>query len=192
MNEQATYNEEDARDLCRTLLNGVKYCHDLGVVHRDLKPDNILLCSTGNGHGVGDGVKLCDFGLARSVRNGLLTQRCGTPYYMAPELLLNIPYGTVRDTQDMKGFAFYGLRVPFCGKPYWGPRSATLTTCTYCTPPRSVSSLIGVWYVPSSKPCGQNNFFFSKLILFSLVVDHMLTSSPSIGHRMPEVLFRTP
>jgi serine/threonine protein kinase len=64
------------------LLRAVSHCHASGVVHRDIKPENIMI-------GVNDEIKLIDFGLSKaqhgSKRN--LTTMCGTPYYMAPEVI---------------------------------------------------------------------------------------------------------
>lgn len=88
---QAFYNEKAARDLCRILLDAVKYCHDLGIVHRDLKPENLLLSSQHDDANI----KLADFGFARSVANGYVETQCGTPGYVAPEILRAEPYGTV-------------------------------------------------------------------------------------------------
>ena len=88
---QAFYNEKEARDLCRILLDAVRYCHDLGIVHRDLKPENLLLTSQHDDANV----KLADFGFARSVMNGYVSTQCGTPGYVAPEILRAESYGTV-------------------------------------------------------------------------------------------------
>lgn len=85
------YNEEEARDLCRVLIDSVKYCHELGIVHRDLKPENLLLTSPGDD----TNIKLADFGFACSVLNGSVTEQCGSPGYVAPEILKALPYGTV-------------------------------------------------------------------------------------------------
>ena len=70
------YNEREARDTCRTLLEAVHYCHRRRVAHRDLKPENLLLTSASDD----SGVKIADFGFAKVVRSprSLRTQ-CGTP-----------------------------------------------------------------------------------------------------------------
>lgn len=114
--KQAYYNEKEARDLCRILLDAVKYCHDLGIVHRDLKPENLLLTSQHDDANV----KLADFGFARSVLNGYVSTQCGTPGYVAPEILKAEAYGTVsadkirRRRRFFFSFAFCGLRA--CGR----------------------------------------------------------------------------
>ncbi|CAN6465564.1 unnamed protein product [Victoria cruziana] len=76
--------EDEARKYFQQLINAVDYCHSRGVYHRDLKPENLLLDS--------DGVlKVSDFGLSalsqQVQENGLLYTTCGTPNYVAPEVI---------------------------------------------------------------------------------------------------------
>ena len=73
--------EKRVRLIMKQVLEAVAHCHTLGVVHRDLKPENILLDEQFN-------VKLTDFGLAKVLQGGeRLYEVCGTPGYLAPELL---------------------------------------------------------------------------------------------------------
>ncbi|PWA60912.1 protein kinase, ATP binding site [Artemisia annua] len=73
--------EDEARSYFQQLINAVDYCHSRGVYHRDLKPENLLLDS----YGV---LKVSDFGLSQqAVENGMLHTACGTPNYVAPEVL---------------------------------------------------------------------------------------------------------
>ncbi|XP_020227350.1 CBL-interacting serine/threonine-protein kinase 21 isoform X3 [Cajanus cajan] len=79
-------NECEARKLFQQLIDALDYCHNKGVYHRDLKPENLLLDNRGN-------LKVSDFGLsALQKRNEVLTTRCGSPCYVAPELLLSKAY----------------------------------------------------------------------------------------------------
>ena len=65
------------------LLRGLKYVHSANVLHRDLKPSNLLLNANCD-------LKICDFGLARSVEESdYMTEYVVTRWYRAPELLLN-------------------------------------------------------------------------------------------------------
>ena len=85
-----TYSEKEARDVIYLLLKSVKYCHDNMIVHRDLKPENLLLKSKTDDKQI----KLADFGFAVTVENDkCLTTQCGTPGYVAPEILKGVPYG---------------------------------------------------------------------------------------------------
>ncbi|RLM60522.1 serine/threonine-protein kinase PEPKR2-like [Panicum miliaceum] len=75
-------SERRAASVIRELMAVLKYCHEMGVVHRDIKPDNVLLTKAGR-------LKLADFGLAVRVADGQkLTGVAGSPAYMAPEVLL--------------------------------------------------------------------------------------------------------
>lgn len=83
------YSELEARDVVFTLLSAIDYCHSRDIVHRDLKPENLLLASTDDD----SAIKLADFGFAaKAVGNSLRTQ-CGTPGYVAPEILMDKPHG---------------------------------------------------------------------------------------------------
>jgi len=86
---KAYYNEKEARDVCKIVLEAVSHCHDHHVAHRDLKPENLLLLSDEDD----STVKIADFGFAKHVyRRESLTTQCGTPGYVAPEILEGIPY----------------------------------------------------------------------------------------------------
>ncbi|MED6125154.1 CBL-interacting serine/threonine-protein kinase 21 [Stylosanthes scabra] len=75
-----------ARKLFQQLIDALDYCHNKGVYHRDLKPENLLLDSKGN-------LKVSDFGLSALQKpNDVLNTRCGSPCYVAPELLLSKGY----------------------------------------------------------------------------------------------------
>jgi len=71
--------------IIKSLLESVQYLHERDIVHRDIKPENILFESREGG----SGVKLIDFGLARThrVKDGKMTNQVGTPYYMSPGVL---------------------------------------------------------------------------------------------------------
>jgi calcium/calmodulin-dependent protein kinase I len=86
---KAYYSEKEARDTCRIILDAVGYCHAHHVAHRDLKPENLLLLSEDDD----SAVKIADFGFAKRVtEHNSLTTQCGTPGYVAPEILEGTPY----------------------------------------------------------------------------------------------------
>lgn len=86
-------SENDSRRYFQQLIDGVDYCHSKGVYHRDLKPENLLLDSQGY-------LKISDFGLSALRVEGvrLLRTTCGTPNYVAPEVLSHKGYdGAIAD-----------------------------------------------------------------------------------------------
>lgn len=79
-------SENVARFLFRQLIEALKYMHAQGIVHRDIKLDNILLDVDRN-------IKICDFGVSKlNPKNSIMYEQCGTPAYIAPEILLDEGY----------------------------------------------------------------------------------------------------
>ncbi|XP_043711642.1 CBL-interacting serine/threonine-protein kinase 21-like isoform X2 [Telopea speciosissima] len=75
------FDEREARKYFQQLIDAVDYCHSRGVYHRDLKPENLLLDGKGN-------LKVSDFGLSALRKPGdLLSTACGSPCYVAPEVI---------------------------------------------------------------------------------------------------------
>ncbi|CAJ2661816.1 unnamed protein product [Trifolium pratense] len=81
--------EAHGRKMFQQLIDGVSYCHNKGVFHRDLKLENVLLDAKGN-------IKITDFNLSALPQHcradGLLHTTCGSPNYVAPEILANRGY----------------------------------------------------------------------------------------------------
>ncbi|CAL1359184.1 unnamed protein product [Linum trigynum] len=84
---QGRLKEHEARRFFQQLIDAVDHCHSKGVYHRDLKPENLLLDAAGN-------LKVSDFGLSALPQDGvgLLHTTCGTPNYVAPEVLSHQGY----------------------------------------------------------------------------------------------------
>jgi serine/threonine protein kinase len=92
------------------ILDAVRYLHANDIVHRDIKPENLLF----DGYGESAQLKLTDFGFATMYdRSNKLTATCGTPEYVAPEILSGRPYGAAVDLWSC-GVVFYIL---LCGFP---------------------------------------------------------------------------
>lgn len=90
------------------ITRGLKACHDLMILHRDLKSANVFLWRDG-------GVKLGDFNVAKVAREGLLRTQTGTPYYASPEVWQDQPYSLKSDIWSL-GCVLYeacALRPPF-------------------------------------------------------------------------------
>ena len=82
--ERRKLSEKTAKFLFRQIILGIKHIHSKKIVHRDIKLENILIDLNNN-------IKICDFGIGRILKNEkqMLYDKCGTPMYMAPEILLS-------------------------------------------------------------------------------------------------------
>lgn len=105
------FSETDARPIMRGIMRGVAYLHSANIVHRDLKPENILMFKSRH-------PKITDFGLA-TIRNEdrHIHSVVGTPSYVAPEVIRNVPYGPPADVWSCGIMLYYMLsgERPFVG-----------------------------------------------------------------------------
>merc|ERR1712141_654289 len=110
------YSEFVSRRMVADLTSALQYLHDKMIVHRDIKPENLLVVNLTK-HGEDKGperlrsLKLGDFGLAQLVSEPLFTV-CGTPTYVAPEILAETGYGVKVDVWAT-GVIMYILLVGF-------------------------------------------------------------------------------
>ena len=110
--EKEKYNEKDARVAMKQIVSAVDACHDLRIVHRDLKPENLLYQAKTGEHR--DVIKLADFGLANMLKaDEALATACGTPGYVAPEVIAQVGYDKEVDIWSL-GVIMYIL---LCGFP---------------------------------------------------------------------------
>lgn len=108
--DKGSYTEQDAAQLISKICMAVKYLHSKDIVHRDLKPENLLYASADDDAEI----KLADFGLSAVAKgNDTLRTACGTPGYVAPEVLRNKGYSKAVDMWSV-GVITYIL---LCGFP---------------------------------------------------------------------------
>lgn len=104
--------EDLAKVFFKQIIQALNYIHKKNIVHRDIKLDNILLDHSGN-------VKIGDFGVSKLVRPGdKMTEQCGTPAYIAPEILLDRGYTGYGVDIWSAGVVLYSMlygTVPFKG-----------------------------------------------------------------------------
>jgi len=82
--EKGNYTEKDAANLIKQILEGVAYLHANGIVHRDLKLENMIMMNERDD----SPVKIADFGLSKFFSpETVLSTMCGSPQYVAPEVL---------------------------------------------------------------------------------------------------------
>ncbi|XP_076860188.1 calcium/calmodulin-dependent protein kinase type 1 isoform X2 [Brachyhypopomus gauderio] len=107
--ERGSYTEKDASRVILQVLGAVRYLHHMGIVHRDLKPENLLYESP-----LEDAkIVISDFGLSKMEEQGVLSTACGTPAYVAPELLQQKTYGKGVDLWALGVISF----ILLCGYP---------------------------------------------------------------------------
>ena len=110
--KKKVYTEKEARNLSKNLISTVLYMHNKGVVHRDLKLDNLMLCED---HDC-ETIKIVDFGVATEINGKTINKLCGTPWYISPEILRNEDHSFSVDMWSI-GVIIYMLlcgRPPFC------------------------------------------------------------------------------
>lgn len=139
INERGYLPESNVKSMAAQLLSALKHLHEIGITHRDIKPDNILIYSRDPFH-----VKLTDFGLSKMIdsEETFLRTFCGTLLYCAPEVYSeyreydhngkrsrvvdrrSLPpqrYGNAVDIWSLAGVLFYSL----CGSPPYPVKNGT-------------------------------------------------------------------
>lgn len=114
LREKGRVQEETARRFLTQIAEGLSVLHQVNVLHRDLKPQNILLSDSS----MDPVLKIADFGFARALPpQDMAATVCGSPLYMAPEILRHEPYDAKADLWSVGAILFELLmgRTPFSG-----------------------------------------------------------------------------
>ncbi|OHT09168.1 CAMK family protein kinase [Tritrichomonas foetus] len=109
--------ENEARPIARQILETMQYLHSMGVSHRDMKPENILIDQFGR-------IKISDFGLSRFFdrKNYLVNTPCGSPCYASPECISGRPYNGITTDIWSCGVILYAMLT---GQLPWTKRNQT-------------------------------------------------------------------
>ncbi|XP_073490417.1 striated muscle preferentially expressed protein kinase isoform X2 [Aquarana catesbeiana] len=111
---KSTVHESEIRSFVRQILEGLYYLHHKKILHLDIKPENILMADMS-----GDQIRICDFGNAQELTEGE-PQYCkyGTPEFVAPEIVNQMPISTVTDIWPVGVIAYLCLTgvSPFVGE----------------------------------------------------------------------------
>ena len=110
--KRSKLTETVAKFIFKQIVLAIQYIHRNNIVHRDIKLDNILIDLDNN-------VKICDFGVSKIIKKGdILIDQCGTPTYIAPEILKNKGYDGFPVDVWSSGVVLYAMlngNVPFKG-----------------------------------------------------------------------------
>jgi serine/threonine protein kinase len=110
LRRQRRFSEETSRFYAAEITMTIEFLHDIhGIAYRDLKPENILLDADGH-------IKLVDFGFAKQVDNRETYTLCGTPEYLAPEVIHNSGHGLAVDWWAL-GILIYEFLIG--QPPFW-------------------------------------------------------------------------
>lgn len=119
LQQKTTLNEDTIQHFVIQIARAMEAMTKKGIVHRDLKPQNILLCNnsrTQNPHFSDIVIKLADFGFARFLNDGVMAATlCGSPMYMAPEVIMSMQYDAKADLWSIGTILFQCLtgKAPF-------------------------------------------------------------------------------
>lgn len=113
--QKNSYDECEARDVCKIIMEAMRHCHSHKIAHRDIKPENLLMASTTDD----TSIKIADFGFAKYCpEDDSLKTQCGSAMHVAPEILTKTPYGTSVDcwALGVVMFTIIGGAPPFYGE----------------------------------------------------------------------------
>ena len=98
--EQKSHSEKKICHVMQQVISAIAHCHAIGIIHRDIKAENIMMSNEGQ-------IKLLDFGLSKNSRKVDEKEICGTPYYMAPEMIVGDKYTAQIDVWSLGVLIYY-------------------------------------------------------------------------------------
>ncbi|KAM6423516.1 serine/threonine-protein kinase ULK1 isoform 1-T1 [Liasis olivaceus] len=118
LHSMRTLSEDTIRLFFQQIAGAMKILHSKGIIHRDLKPQNILLSFTGGKKSNPNNIriKIADFGFARYLQNNMMAATlCGSPMYMAPEVIMSQHYDAKADLWSIGTIIYQCLtgKAPF-------------------------------------------------------------------------------
>lgn len=125
VSSRGTLGEVEAAHITRDLLSCLEVLDRVGIAHRDIKPANLLMCH--DDHPNGAKVKIADYGMASFVGvDNMVRGRCGTPGFVAPEILVTGVNGGYSNKVDMfsAGVTLYVMLSGY--EPFYGESDAEL------------------------------------------------------------------
>ena len=107
-------DESEMKKMFRPVFKALKEMHEQGYVHGDIKPENLLVMADGR-------LKVADFGHTEKLRNGASTLKCGSPFYLAPELIKKRPHNEKIDVYALGVTMYYYVtkRLPYACDDYY-------------------------------------------------------------------------
>ncbi|XP_054270973.1 serine/threonine-protein kinase unc-51 isoform X1 [Macrosteles quadrilineatus] len=168
---KGTLSEDTIKLFLRQLAGAMKALHAKGVVHRDLKPQNILLSHSGNRPSPQPQhikLKIADFGFARFLQDGVMAATlCGSPMYMAPEVIMSLQYDAKADLwslgtivfQCLTGKAPFQAQTPQALKQFYEKNANLAPKIPSGTSPELTSLLMGLLRRNASDRMSFDTFF---------------------------------
>lgn len=126
--------EGETRKIFAAICEGISYVHGKGIVHRDLKCENILLCGNND-------IKIADFGFAREIQKSELSKTfCGSAAYASPEVIRGVAYAG--ETADLWSMGVILFIIACCVMPYRDRNRSSLIQ-DQMLPPRYPKNVAG-------------------------------------------------
>ncbi|XP_022616533.1 serine/threonine-protein kinase ULK1 isoform X2 [Seriola dumerili] len=118
LHSKGTLSEDTIRVFLQQIAGAMRVLQAKGIIHRDLKPQNILLSYPPGrkSHSNNTCIKIADFGFARYLQNNMMAATlCGSPMYMAPEVIMSQNYDAKADLWSIGTIVFQCLtgKAPF-------------------------------------------------------------------------------